>query len=105
MTLDQLREQANYLARENRVAEPAITNVYWFPDPEGREVRIVEVMSNIPASKEGSDLHPIYFRASPRHRLPAPSGIAMIRPTEFGKLLLPGEWGPWEKAVELKDEK
>jgi hypothetical protein len=93
-----VEEQARLLAAENRRSEPDISRIFWFPDEQ--EVRLVEIMEQVPACTEG-EVQPFYFRPAPQHNLPAPSGIAMIRADEFGKLRLPQGWGDWGDAVEL----
>jgi hypothetical protein len=94
----EIERQARLLALDNRIAEPDITRVFWFPDE--KEVRLVELTEQVPAGTEGEVL-PFYFRPSPQHQLPSPSAIAMIREAEFGKLKLPSGWGDWSDAVEL----
>jgi len=96
-----IREQAKLLARENKRAEPGISKVYWFPDED--EVRLVELEDNIPPSAT-EFVEPFYFEPSPSDKLPAPSGIALIRPDEFRRLELPEEWGSWDLAEELDIE-
>ena len=54
----------------------------------------------VPAAIEGEVL-PFYFRPAPQQDLPLPSGVAMIRAAEFGKLKLPPGWGEWADAVEM----
>jgi hypothetical protein len=98
MPNEQVEKQARALASENRKAEPTIERVYWFPDEE--EVRLVGVTPTVPQSDDG-DIHPFYFRADPGGDLPMPSGIALIRPQEVGKLRLPRKWGDWLRAVAL----
>lgn len=93
-----IESQARMLAEENRKAEPAIVKVFWFPHEE--EVRLVELSEAMPASQD-PEAYPFYFRSSPKDGLPAPSGILLIRPEEFGKLKLPPDWGDWKLAVEL----
>src|SRR6266508_2541493 len=93
-----IEQQARLLAVDNRQAEPDIARVFWFPDIQ--EVRLVELTDQVPESLD-REVHPFYFRASPDDNLPAPSGIAMIRANEFGKLRLPAGWGDWNDAVEL----
>jgi len=93
-----IEKQARLLAEENRKAEPDITKVFWFPHDS--EVRLIELTEQVPAAAEGEVL-PFYFRAAPQYELPLPSGVAMIRPGEFGKLKLPTGWGEWSDAVEL----
>jgi hypothetical protein len=93
-----IREQAQLLATENKRSEPDIQKVYWFPDDH--EVRLIEVTPSIPASGDGC-VHAFHFRPNPGAKLPAPSGVALIRPDEFGNLRLPDRWGDWKDAVEL----
>jgi hypothetical protein len=102
MSIELVERQAKYLADENRKAEPDIETVYWFPDEE--EVRLIELTPIIPISGDGW-VHPFYFQPSPPDDLPAPSGIAMIRPEEFGRLKLPEDWGGWERAILLENGK
>ena len=94
-----IRQQALLLATENKRAEPGITKVYWFPDE--KEVRLLELEEGIPPSP--SDVvEPFRFAPSIRDQLPAPSGVALIRPDEFRKLNLPEDWGGWDSALELE---
>ena len=99
MSKEIVERQAQLLAKDNKLAEPAIQRIFWFPDSE--EVRLVELTNEIPVSGDGN-LHPYYFRANITENLPVASGIALIRPEEFGKLRLPEKWGQWQSAVELK---
>jgi hypothetical protein len=100
MPLKEIEQQARLLARENRQAEPAIIKILWFPDES--EVRLVELDETVPASNDGK-VHPYFFRSSPQDGLPAPSGVALIRPDEFKRVELPPHWGTWESAVEIED--
>jgi hypothetical protein len=93
-----IRRQAEELARDNRKAEPTISDVYWFPHAE--EVRLVEVDESAPSSPDGK-VHPFRFRPSPDDGLPAPSDVALISPDEFRKADLPQGWGSWDKAEKL----
>ena len=78
--------------------EPGIVKVYWFPAAD--EIRLVSLYADMPASDDGK-LWPFYFRPSPEDGLTAWSAVAMIQPTEFGKLNLPKNWGTWEEAIEI----
>ena len=98
----EIERQARLLARDNRIAEPAITRVLWFPDNE--EVRLLEVDDTVPSTGDGI-IHPFYFRPSPKDALPSPSALALIRPEEFGKAKLPPNWGDWSNAIELETER
>lgn len=93
-----IEQQAKHLAKENRESNPDISRIYWFPDEQ--EVRLLEITQQVPVCTEG-EVQPFYFRPAPQHNLPAPSGIAMIRDEQFGKLRLPPHWGDWTDAVEL----
>lgn len=101
MPRDVVERQAKLLAKENRQAEPQISKVYWFPDDN--EVRLVELHSEVPSSGD-QQLHPYFFRPSPEDNLPAPTGVALIQPDEFGCLGLPPGWGKWDDVVELEDD-
>lgn len=94
----QIEKQAKSLAADNRQAQPDITRILWFPDDT--EVRLVELTEQIPAN-EDDELHPFYFRASPKDDLPFPSAMVMIRPDEINTTKPPTGWGSWTDAVEL----
>lgn len=93
-----IEKQARYLAGENRRSDPDIQQVLWFPHDQ--EVRLVEISAQALSSPD-DELHPFYFRAAPKHGLPAPSAVAMIRGEEFRRLRLPSGWGDWADAIEL----
>ena len=99
MLLEEIRRQAELLARENRQAEPAISRILWFPDDH--EVRLVELDATVPPSGDGK-VHPYFFRSSPQDGLPAPSGVALIRPDEFRRIELPADWGNWDNAQDIE---
>lgn len=97
-SLDEIHQQAKYLAGENKAADPKIQDVYWFPDDS--EVRLVETTPEVPSCTD-CKVHPFYFQPAPQDDLPAPSGIALIKPDEFGQVALPEGWGAWGDAVKL----
>jgi len=96
---EDIKRQALLLARDNKKVEPEIQAIYWMPCET--EVRLIEVQSNVVKCLSGA-VEPFYFDPSPTDGLPAPSGIALIRPDEFGTLNLPGNWGNWEDALLLE---
>lgn len=98
---DEIRHQAIRLAGETLRADPAIRKIYWFPDEN--EVRLIELEENCPSSQSG-EVEPFYFEASPEDGLIFPSGVAMIRPEEYGRLNPPEGWGNWDDAQELAVE-
>ncbi len=95
---EEVRKQAEYLARDNREAEPKITRILWFPHQT--EVRLVEMMEGVPMSQDDV-IVPFYFRASPEDAMPFPTAIALIYSAELDRLKLPDDWGDWSDAVEL----
>lgn len=97
--VEEIREQALLLARDNKNVEPGITVFYWLPSTT--EVRLIEVEPDTVKCLSGS-VEPFYFDAAPADGLPAPSGIALIRPDEVGELALPADWGKWEDAEVLE---
>ena len=98
-TMEDIKKQAVLLARENKRADPDIQHFYWIPSLT--EVRLIEVESTTVKSLSG-EVEPFYFDPAPTDGLPAPSGVALIRPDEIGKLTLPAEWGRWEDAKLLE---
>jgi len=101
MPIQIVEQQARYLAAENKRNDPDITDVYWFPNED--EVRLVEVNATVPESLE-EQIRPFYFRPAPAEQLPAPSGIALIRPNEVRRLRPPAEWGNWDTAVRIEEQ-
>ncbi len=94
--LDKILEQAKKLASEARETDPNIRNIYWFPHDQ--EVRLIEADENTIKSLTGQ-VEPFYFDSTAE--IPVPSGIAIIRPDEVGKLEMPKGWGDWKNAEEL----
>lgn len=74
-----------------------MTKIYWFPHDD--EVRLIEIDENTVAS--GTDrVEPFYFDSTATD--PVPSGVAIIRPDEYGKLDMPEGWGDWDDGQELE---
>jgi hypothetical protein len=94
--LDKILEQAKKLANEARNLDSNITEVYWFPDEQ--EVRLIEINENTIKSLTGR-IEPFYFDSTAE--IPAPSGVAVIQPSEVGKLKLPKDWGNWKNCQRL----
>ena len=95
--LEELRRQAERLARANVEAEPSIEEVFWFPAED--EIRLVEVDRTTPPS---DCISPFYFRADPGGGTGFTSGIAIIRPEEKEKLDPPEGWGKWKDAKKIR---
>jgi hypothetical protein len=101
-SLKLIEQQAHVLAKENKKSEPGIKKILWFPD--SKEVRLVMLEDDLPRSISKT-VEPFYFSPSRVDKLPARSGIALIRTDEKGKLKLPEGWGNWGKAKELVSAK
>ncbi|MBN1554868.1 MAG: hypothetical protein JXA11_08985 [Phycisphaerae bacterium] len=103
LTLRDIKEYALVLARENKGVEPNIQEIYWFPDEH--EIRLVESDACMPDS---TSVTPIYSDPiesdNPDECIPLPSGIAVIRPEEVGKVSLPEGWGSWDNAIRILPE-
>jgi len=85
---------ANRLARAHRDADPATLLVLLDPDPEGKEIRLLEVTRSAPTTR-----HPfaVGFTARPDLGIPFPSTIFLLSPEEWddvqaGRLELPDGW-------------
>ena len=98
---EDIKKQALLLARENKRAEPRIQSIYWVPSTT--EVRLIEVEPDTVKCLGGA-VEPFYFDPAPADGLPAPSGVALIRPDEVGKLDMPEDWGSWADAQLLEVE-
>ncbi|CAN5392674.1 hypothetical protein BH09SUM1_BH09SUM1_33050 [soil metagenome] len=83
------------MAEESAKSEPAIVGIYVFPSEN--EVRLLEVDRTMRPSGEAAEAY--YFAADAQ--FPFPSGIAIIRPDEVGKIQPPEGWGEWADAQEI----
>lgn len=92
-----IRQQAEKLALEIKETHSSVEKIYWFPD--NSELRIIEIDTNTVQSPT-REVEPFYFDSTAS--LPVPSGIAIIRPEEYGNLRLPEDWGDWKDGQELE---
>ena len=90
-----VRETALELVQSHREVEPNLRRVIFYPDPEEREVRLVEVVEGSPSAGEV-----LAFRFAPdvTEGVPYPVVIVELSPAEFeqleqGHLHLPDGWG------------
>ncbi len=95
--MEKVLEFAKKLAADSRELDPHVVKVLWFPDD--REVRLIELDENTMESFSGC-VEPFYFDSTAD--IPVPSGVAVIRPDEYGKLTMPEGWGSWEDGRELE---
>jgi hypothetical protein len=90
-----LRETALELVQSHREVEPNLKRVIFYPDAEGREVRLVEVVDGSPSAGE---VLPFRFAPDVTDGVPYPVVIVELSPAEFqqleqGQLHLPDGWG------------
>jgi hypothetical protein len=95
---EDIQTQAVLLADEARKTDPDITKIFWFPADD--EVRLVEVATDMQPTI--GRIAPFYFPPSLPDKLPALSGVAVIRAGEEFRIPLPAGWGEWSDARELK---
>jgi hypothetical protein len=96
------RQKAGYdletVARElvlaHREQDPSVTAVYISPDPNGREIRLIEVSTELVSTNE---IFPVRFTARDDLGIPFPSTVVLISTAEWealqaGELELPASW-------------
>jgi len=86
-----LRETARRFAHAYRTTDPQTITVLLDPDPEGREVRLVEVSRSAPT---GGEPIAVGFFARPDLDVPFPCQVVVLTPDEWervaaGRLALP----------------
>jgi hypothetical protein len=91
---DLLKETAEELVVSHREVEPNLRRVFFYRDPDGREVRLVEIVDGSPSVE---DVLPFRFAPDEAHGVPFPVVIVELSPDEFerverGELPLPAGW-------------
>jgi hypothetical protein len=91
---DPLKDTARELVEAHREVEPNLRKVYFYADPDGREVRLVEVVAESPTTDE---VMPFRFAADRERGVPFPVVIVELSPEEFerverGAMTLPPGW-------------
>ena len=89
-----VRETALELVQAHREVEPNLLRVVFYPDPQDREVRLVEVVEGSPSAGEAL---PFRFARDEAGGVPYPVVIVELSPAEFeqlerGHLRLPEGW-------------
>jgi hypothetical protein len=85
---------ARKLALAHREADPLTTRILYFPTAQEREVRLLEVSSELPPL---GDALPFHYREAPEHGFPLPVALILLaeedwRQVESGALPLPDGW-------------
>lgn len=101
-----LDQVAKELAEAHRKADPDTLAVYWAPDPEGREVRLVEISGSI---GDTGEVLPYRFAPRAKEGVPYASVLILLSPAEWekvksGELELPEGWPPADKFVALEEQ-
>lgn len=102
-----LDQVAKELADAHRRADPDTVAVYWAPDPEGREIRLVEISGSV---GETGEVLPYRFGPRVTQGVPYPSVLILLSPAEWekvksGELKLPEGWPSAEKFVALEEQR
>ena len=98
-----LKTVAERLVKAHRKAEPQLERVLYYPDPEGKQVRLVGVVKDSPSADQ---VYPFRFAPDPEHGIPCPVVLIELSPKEFRRLAQTGENAlklptGWEESVEL----
>lgn len=93
---DQLQRTARSLVEPHREAEPNLRRIIFYPDPEGLELRLLEVVDGSPSLGEA---YPFRFAPDEDHGVPYPLVLVEMSPDEYdavrnGQLALPAGWNP-----------
>ncbi len=101
---ESIEEEAKWLAQENKETNPDIQQVFWFPDKERKEIRLVEITELATYTIDEKEVYPFFFgpfsddQVCIKHLM----AIALIHPSSFKKKIeLPENWGKWDNAKEL----
>jgi hypothetical protein len=91
---DPLKDTAVDLVQSHREVEPNLLRVYFYRDPAGREVRLVEIVEGSPSAEE---VLPFRFAPDESRGVRYPVVIVELSPEEFdrverGALPLPAGW-------------
>lgn len=91
---DSLKAAAVHLIESHKEVEPGLQRVFLYRDPDGEEVRLVEVVEGSPTA---DDVLPFRFAPDATHGHPFPVVIIELSPDEFarverGDLSLPQGW-------------
>jgi hypothetical protein len=91
---DPLKDTAVDLVQSHREVEPNLRQVFYYRDPDGREVRLMEIVDGSPSAE-----HVLPFRFAPdaARGVRYPVVIVELSPEEFerverGELPLPAGW-------------
>lgn len=96
-----IRTAAERLATSNYESDSEIARIYWFPDPEGQTVRLLEEDDNLLPEDDAEGIVAYYFPKS--EEIPYVVGIALMAEgyDEINRPMPPKDWGTWEDAVLL----
>jgi hypothetical protein len=103
MIQNSILTMAEKLAQSHRKADPRTTHVFLSEDPEGQEIRLVEVSEGVPNS---GGVMPFRFRSAPEHQIDLPSVVVLLHPSEWeelrsGHLSLPTGWSQVDELEEI----
>lgn len=94
MRENDIKSNAEELAKAHANLEESLESVFWFPDD--KEIRLLELDRDMIDSDQ---IRPYYFPSDPENGIRYPSAVAVIRPEEKESLRPPAEWGAWTDAL------
>ena len=99
MSLDKIVKQ---VVESHFETEQGLVQIVWFPDPQGKEIRLIEVNRDTLPTGEVQT-----FRFAPSQEVPLPIRVADVTPEEWeriekGQILLPDEWRGLPRRVFLR---
>lgn len=101
-----LEQVAKELAAAHRMADHHTIAVYWAPDPEGWEIRLVEVSGSV---GDTGEVLPFRFGPQIARGVPYASVVILLNPDEWekvksGELKLPPNWPSADKLIDLEEQ-
>jgi hypothetical protein len=94
-----LEEEARHLVKLNHSEVRSIVESYVFPDPDGKEIRVVHVDTKAFPEKA---VIPISFAPDPTEGLNHQMQIAIVDPVGIMTLTPPEGWGSWGDAMRIE---
>lgn len=91
---------SEYVARQHGENDPNIIAIYFFPDRDRNEIRLVE--SDPTTLPHQNDMAVFRFAPYSLTLVPFRLAVAVIRPEEVNNLTLPAEWNiSWDQARQI----
>ena len=104
--LDKLKLMAIELAQHHLQDNPETQTAYWFCDPKGETLRLLEVTSGV---TNAGEVLPIKLSAAPEFGVMSDCELILLHPEEWamvrrGALALPADWGSSERGIKVASQ-